>query len=143
MKLYEGLFLIDAGRAAKAWDETETEIVSVLEKHGSQMKQSSRFDERKLAFPVKKVRRGAYLLTYFEADPQAIDEIREDLGLSEAILRSFILRVGTDEVPETPTLGTAGAMDTTETESDEDSSAPDEDTAEGEEPEVEDEEEKE
>lgn len=107
MKLYEGMFLIDAGRVAKDWDGTESEIVSVLEKHGAAIRQAHRYDERKLAYPVERVRRGAYLLVYFESDPESLVEMREDLHLSEAVLRNLIVRVEGDEVPEPPMLGTA------------------------------------
>lgn len=124
MKLYEGMFLIDAGRVAKDWDGTESEIVSVLEKHGATIRQAHRYDERKLAYPVEKVRRGAYLLVYFESDPEALAEMREDLHLSEAVLRHLIVRVDGDEVPEPPMLGTA---EPTEALEDSDSSDEDED----------------
>ena len=66
MNLYEALFLIEAGRAAREWEQTEGELLGILEKHGGSVKEKARYDERKLAYPVKGARRGAYLLTYFE-----------------------------------------------------------------------------
>lgn len=107
MKLYEGLFLIEAGRVAQDWEGAEGGIVSILEKHGATVKQANRYDERKLAYPVKKVRRGAYLLVYFESDPLKIVDMREDLALSEDCLRHLFIRVDGDVVPEAPMLGNA------------------------------------
>jgi len=107
MKLYEGMFVIDAARAAREWEETLSTVTSVLEKHGASMEKGWRFDERKLAYPITRVRRGVYLLQYFNADPQSITDMREDLNLSEAVLRYMILRVDAEASPETPTLGTA------------------------------------
>lgn len=105
MKLYEGMFLVDAGRLAKDWDGTEKEIVSLLEKHGGQTRQVHRYDERKLAYPVKRARRGGYLLAYFDAPQEGLEELRRDLELSEVVLRYLLLKVDSGEVPEAPMLG--------------------------------------
>jgi small subunit ribosomal protein S6 len=106
MNLYECMFLIDAGRANRAWEETEQELTKILGKHGGEVRRHSVYGERKLAYPVDGSRRGVYLLTYFEMDPDAIEELRVDLSLSEAALRYLILRVDGDLPDERP-LGTA------------------------------------
>ncbi len=106
MRLYEALFLIEAGRAAQDFDGTEKALHGILERHGAKIRDKVRFEERKLAYPVGGSRRGAYLLTYFDAEPGAIREITTDLNLSEYVLRSMILKWPTEEVPEKKVLGT-------------------------------------
>ncbi len=106
MTLYECMFLVEAGRASRHWEETEKELTGILEKHGAEIRRQTFYGERKLAYPVKKHRRGAYLLTYFEADPAVIEELRRDLTLSEAALRYLILKVEDGVVPEERSLGT-------------------------------------
>jgi len=110
MRLYEGMFVIDAGRAAREWEETLSSVNSVLEKHGATIEKGFRFDERKLAYTIEGVRRGVYLLQYFTADPSSITDMREDLNLSESVLRYMILRLDGNVVPESPTLGTASPV---------------------------------
>lgn len=110
MKLYEGLFLIDAGRASNDWAGTESRICSMLEKHGCEIKEKIRYDERKLAYPVKGFRRGTYFLVYFDADPQSIQEINADLNLTDAALRSMIIRVESGEIPEYDPTGAGDPM---------------------------------
>ncbi|MHC4471605.1 MAG: 30S ribosomal protein S6 [Planctomycetota bacterium] len=110
MRIYEGMFLIEAGRASRDWEGTESDVSALLAKHGAEILQANRYDERKLAFPVKGHRRGAYLLAYFEADPEAIQEMRTDLQLSESVLRSLIVKVPGNEVPDERALGTAEPM---------------------------------
>lgn len=105
MKLYEALFLIEGARAAQAFDGTEKEILNVLEKHGAKVRDKVRFEERKLAYPVRGHRRGAYLLAYFDVETSAIKEINVDLNLSEFVLRSMILLVAGGQVPEKKVLG--------------------------------------
>ena len=60
MRLYEALFLIESGRAATDWESTEAALKGILEKHGCEVRQQAYYEERKLAYPVKGSRRGAY-----------------------------------------------------------------------------------
>lgn len=91
MAIYEGMFLLDSARVAKDWEGTEALVTNVLVRYGATIKIKDRWDERKLAYPVKKQRRGTYYLAYFDAPPAAIAEIRRDLQLTEGVLRFLIL----------------------------------------------------
>ena len=107
MKLYEGMFLVEAGRAARDWEGTESEVTSILERYGAEVQSTARYDERKLAYPIQGHRRGAYLLAYFSAETDSIHEMRADFKLSEAVLRNLIVRVASEVVPEAGALGTS------------------------------------
>jgi small subunit ribosomal protein S6 len=106
LKLYEGMFVLDSGRAGKDWEGASAEVEALLGKHGATTVKSGRWDERKLAYEIKGHRRGTYMLTYFEAPPAAIDEIRRDCELSELVLRNLILLRG----PEYPIPENLGKM---------------------------------
>jgi ribosomal protein S6 len=107
MRLYEALYLIESGRAATDWEATEGALLSILEKHGGKVRQKAYYEERKLAYPVKGARRGAYLLVHFEADPLAIQEIHGDLNLSDVALRTMITVLEGEELPELKAIGNA------------------------------------
>ena len=101
MPIYEGMFLLDSGRAAKDWPGTESLVTHVLERYGAKMLLKDRWDERKLAYAVKKQKRGTYYLAYFEADGDAVSKIRADLLLTEGVLRFLVLAWPEDEkIPE-------------------------------------------
>jgi ribosomal protein S6 len=57
------------------------------------------WDERRLAYPIEKQRRAAYILCYFRAEGSAISGIERDTQLSEHLLRVLVLRADhiTDE----------------------------------------------
>ncbi len=107
MRLYEALFLIESGKAATDWEATEGALMSILEKHGGDVRQKAYYDERKLAYPVKGSRRGAYLLVHFDAEPTAIQEIHGDLNLTDAALRTMITVIEGEELPELKAIGNA------------------------------------
>lgn len=89
---YEGMFLLDSARAAKDWEGTESLVTSVLTRYGAKFILKDKWDERKLAYPVKKQRRGTYFLAYFDAPEGSMAEMRRDLLLTDGVLRFLVLR---------------------------------------------------
>jgi small subunit ribosomal protein S6 len=89
--IYEGMFLLDSGRAAKDWEGTKALVDSVLERYGAKPILRDRWDERKLAYTIKRQKRGTYYLNYFEAGGDAVTNIRRDLTLTEGVLRFLVL----------------------------------------------------
>lgn len=102
MRQYEGMFLLDTGRAVKDWDETMGVVSGTLERYGATLGLNGKWDERKLSYPVKAQKRGTYYLAYFQAPTDSITKIREDLLLREEVLRFLILQWPEDvALPET------------------------------------------
>jgi small subunit ribosomal protein S6 len=90
---YEGLFLF--GTAATVDSEGAVkQIGDLLAKHGAETLLLRKWDERKLAFEIKKNKRGLYVLAFFKAPGGAVDKINRDVNLSETILRALITDAG-------------------------------------------------
>lgn len=90
---YEAMFLLDAAKAANAWDDTVKHVHDILGKHNSEIVASRQWDERRLAYTVDGHKKGTYLLTYFRTEGGNIDEIVADCRLSDVILRELVLKV--------------------------------------------------
>ncbi len=96
------MFLFDNGQAVKEWDGIVEVVTSTLERYGAEMVLHGKWDERKLAYPIKGRNRGTYLLAYFKAPPPSIAQMRADLLLKEDVLRFLILAMPEDaSIPET------------------------------------------
>ncbi len=91
MAIYEGMFVLDSGRAAKDWEGAKALVDGVLERYGAKPILRDRWDERKLAYAIKRQKRGTYYLAYFEAPGDAVTQIRRDLVLTEGVLRFLVL----------------------------------------------------
>ena len=89
MKIYEGLFLMDAD--AKPEPGHEEYLHGLLKEHGASVTSTDRWGERKLSYEIKKKRRGLYFLIHFEAPPQAIAEIARACRISEHVLRELLV----------------------------------------------------
>ena len=86
---YEGLFLFGAAATVDA-DGAVKQIGDLVAKHGGEALLLKKWDERKLAFEIKKNKRGLYVLCFFKAPGAAVDKISRDVNLSETILRVLI-----------------------------------------------------
>ncbi len=91
MNVYEGMFLMDPALTSD-WQAAETEIQRVLTRAEAKVHGIKNWDERRLAYPIKKQKRGLYALTYFEAAPDKITALERDIQLSEKCLRALFLR---------------------------------------------------
>ena len=98
MRHYEGLFLFASRDNKPDYASVEQHVSEVLAKYGAKLLKTQKWAERKLAYEVKRSRRGAYLLAYFDVDPAKLPEIRRDLQISERILRNLVLAC--EEVPQ-------------------------------------------
>lgn len=106
-KLYEGMFLVDSAKAASDWDGVNAAINKILEKAEAEIVSMRKWDDRRLAYDIKRTGRGTYLLCYFRADGRKIQEIEKSVQLSEKIIRVLILsteRMTKDDIEkDTPT----------------------------------------
>ena len=96
-RLYEGMFLLDNQVVREDWKKAKELVAEALTKHGAKIRSLRRWDERKLAYPIKKRNRATFFLAYFDLDATAIPTLLRDLELSEKVLRHMMLRC--DELP--------------------------------------------
>ncbi len=91
-RVYEGMFLVDTAIAA-TWNDLTSELQAMITRRGGEIIGITRWDERKLAYPIKKHKRGTYVLAFFTlADGDQIAEIERDCRLSERVLRVLLTR---------------------------------------------------
>ena len=98
VRVYEGLILFDSREASSRWDAFKGQILDILKKHGAEVLRERKWSDRKLAYDIRKVRRGTYLLVHFTATPESIVALRADFKLAEPILRELLIKL--DETKE-------------------------------------------
>ncbi len=84
---YEGMFLFPGSASA---EDSLKRITSIIEAHGGSIIVIKKWDERKLAYEIKKQKRGLYILAYYTAPNTANVQITRDVNLSDDILRVLI-----------------------------------------------------
>ena len=91
VKCYEGLFLFPQ-TAASDLQSAVDHLKDILARAEVKIIGLRKWDERRLAYEIKRNRRGLFFLVYFEAPPNAIAHIERDCNLSEQVLRSMVIR---------------------------------------------------
>ncbi len=92
MRIYEGMFVLDERRANENWGGVTAEVRELLERNGGQILTAEKWDERRLAYPIKGRTRAIYFLVRFTAPPNAIAELEHQCQLNDNILRVLFTR---------------------------------------------------
>jgi len=104
--LYEGMFLVDSAEAGVDWAGVIATITKILEKANAEIVSIKKWDDRRLAYDIRGVERGTYILTYFRVEGHKVQEIEKSVQLSERIIRVLILNAenmsAEDMAKETP-----------------------------------------
>lgn len=86
---YEGMFVF---AQARDLGEGVDRVREIFDRAGAEVLAMSKWDERRFAYPIKKHKRGVYVLTHFACPAEKLAQIERDCNLSEDILRALILR---------------------------------------------------
>src|SRR5215217_2184349 len=88
---YEAMFLFPPPGVTDV-ESMITMARGMIERHGGKITVIKRWDERKLAYEIKKQKRGTYIIAYFTAPPQAVGPLERDVTLSEDVVRVLITK---------------------------------------------------
>ena len=92
-KNYEGLFIIrgdlDDGRVEAVLEE----VNGLIAKHGGEISKTDKWGRRKLAYPIKKLNEGVYVIMYFKILPLQLVDLERSLKLYENLLRFLIIKM--------------------------------------------------
>lgn len=90
-KLYEAMFIVDSAKAKEDYAKMEAECLGCLTRHGAGIVKAIKWDDRKLTYEIRKVRRGTFILVHFNSAPDAIARIERQCALNENILRILVV----------------------------------------------------
>jgi small subunit ribosomal protein S6 len=91
--IYECMFLLDTNKVSGDVPNAAKQLHGILERNHAEVLASRPWDERRLAYPIGKHKKGLYYLTYFRTDGKNLVNLKRDLALNEMVLRELILKV--------------------------------------------------
>jgi len=89
--VYEVTILVDPGRAQSDYEGTLAAVRGIFETEGAEWMELEKWDERKLAYPIKGHNSALYLVGFFRAPRAAITPIERRCELSEDVLRQLMI----------------------------------------------------
>jgi small subunit ribosomal protein S6 len=90
---YECLFLLDPNKATSDLDGSIRALTSIIEREGGSIEFSQPWGESKLAYPIKKFRKGVYVLTYFKIDSLKLKKVEAELAMVEHLIRFMPIKL--------------------------------------------------
>ena len=89
---YEILLLFDAELPDERQNEIVTRTRELVERGGGSFEGHDVWGRRKLAYEINKKTEGIYAVVDFTAESKTTDELDRQLNLSEAVMRTKVLR---------------------------------------------------
>ncbi len=93
VNVYEGLFILDANEYARDPAGTVAEVEKLFAEQGAELLASRLWEERRLAYPIKKQHKGVYWLTYFRTEGSRMAELNRQARLNERFLRHMFIKI--------------------------------------------------
>ncbi len=93
MPIYESIFIINPNLSD---DETNTiikKMQDVVAKQGGEMTKFEDWGKKKLAYEVKKQKRGHYVFFQFKGTPAAISELERTYKLTDAVIKFLSVKL--------------------------------------------------
>ncbi|MES4792494.1 MAG: 30S ribosomal protein S6 [Chloroflexota bacterium] len=101
MREYELTAVFDLSLIESSGPEASAErIKQLVESRGGKLLKIDHWGRRRLAYPIRHAIDADYIVTRFEADPAAVNDIEAALRIDEKIFRHLIVRA--DELPTPP-----------------------------------------
>jgi small subunit ribosomal protein S6 len=91
-QLYEGMFLFNNAALSSDLKQAVEHVKEILDRAGAEIEAIHKWDDRRLAYPIRGQKRGLYILAYFRVAGVQIANIERDINLSEYLLRGMILK---------------------------------------------------
>jgi small subunit ribosomal protein S6 len=93
MNFYENLIILDPNLNDKAVEEVVERVKDVIIKKGGEILKSENWGHKKLAYEIKKHKKGTYILLLFKSPPFVIGELERFYRVFEPILKSLVIKL--------------------------------------------------
>lgn len=92
MHPYELMVILDPGVDERSVAPSMEKFLGVIRNAGGEIENVDIWGKRRLAYEINKRAEGIYVVVNFTASHEATQELDRQLGLSEAVLRTKVLR---------------------------------------------------
>lgn len=102
MPLYESIFITRQDISTNQVDVIANDFETIIKDNGGDMKKREYWGLRTLSYPIKKNKKGHYVLFNCDAPSDAIKEMERLMRLNEDVIRYLTVKI--DEVDDEPSV---------------------------------------
>ena len=93
MPLYELTFILRQDVANSEIKKVSDELINIIKDGGGKLLKEENWGLRYLAYPIKKNKKGHYIMLVFEATSRVLEELQRIISLSEYIIRDLLIKL--------------------------------------------------
>lgn len=93
MALYEFMMIVKQALSDEEAERAMGKVKGLIAKHGGSLVSAENWGKRKLAYPVRKEKKGTYLLFQFSGDGRLPSELEKNCRLDDAVVKFLTVKV--------------------------------------------------
>lgn len=101
-RIYECMVIINPNKASANEEKARKDVEAILKNRGGEILYSEKWDDRRLAYPIRKFERGFYHLLFVRLNSEMVATLRRDMEMDEDILRQMFVAKESDFVVPKP-----------------------------------------
>ena len=113
MNIYENVVILNAAISDEEAEAAISKIKDVITGQGGEVLKVDVWGRRKLAYEIKKQKKGLYVLLVYKTPSATVRKLEEFYKVYDTVLKYMVLKLGTKQVQD---LEKAGAVPETATE---------------------------
>lgn len=93
MHIYESIFIINANLTDEETANVINKMQDVVAKQGGEMTKYEEWGKKKLAYEIKKQKRGHYVFFQFKAAPGVVSELERTYKLTDSVIKFLTVKL--------------------------------------------------
>jgi small subunit ribosomal protein S6 len=102
MNYYESIFILHPDLSSEQSDKITETMTGVVEKQGGKMHIADDWGVKRLAYEVKKQKKGHYVLIQFTGEPQVVQELERNYRVNDGVIKYMTLRIDKKQLQPVP-----------------------------------------
>ena len=89
---YESIYIVNPNVEAEGIKSLVEKFNALIESEGGKVLETNEWGMKKLAYPIKKLNQGYYVLVNFEAKAEFIDELERVYKITDGVIKFITIR---------------------------------------------------
>ena len=98
MNIYENIIIFDAALTDEEADAAISKIKELIAGNGGEVLKVDIWGRKKLAYEIKKQKKGLYVLMFYKTPPTTLKKLEEFYKVFDAILKFMIIKLSSKQI---------------------------------------------
>lgn len=94
MNIYENIIIFNAALSDEDIETVASKIKDIITGSGGEILKADNWGRRKLAFEIKKQKKGLYMLLLFRSDPSVVKKLESHYKVTDSVIKFMVVRLG-------------------------------------------------